>query len=170
MKQAALPRRARETGLDGHDDASGAVHEQAGDVVPAEVAGRELQTVLPQPFADLRDRRARQQQFALVVAERILNVAHAQAPGKHLDRQVLQRLLDDQAGGQAHQLGAGVRCRQAAFNQFQKGLACAQGQGDEKTPLNKKKSPYPEFGLTCSRPIAVASCFRIGALKGTGSV
>ena len=57
-----------------------------------QIAGGELLVVRPQPLADLRDRRPRQQQPPALVLEGILDVTHAQSAGQHLDRQVLQRL------------------------------------------------------------------------------
>ncbi len=69
-----------------------AVDEQIGDVIFAEVPGRELLIVRPQPLADLRHRRARQQQPAALVLEGVLDVAHAETARQKLDRQVLERL------------------------------------------------------------------------------
>ena len=69
----------------------------------------------------------------------------------------LQRLLDDQAGGKAHQFGAGVRRRQAAFNQFQKGLACAHRSGCSLrhrvcSPVEASELPAVDCQLNGSMP------------------
>jgi hypothetical protein len=58
----------------------------------AQIASRELLVIRPQPLADLRDRRARQQQPARLILESVLDIAHGKAAGQQLDRQILERL------------------------------------------------------------------------------
>ena len=69
-----------------------AVDEQVGDVIAAKIADGELLIVLPQPLTDFRDRGAGEKKRAVVIAERVLDVAHAEAASQHLHRKILQRL------------------------------------------------------------------------------
>jgi len=57
-----------------------------------QVTRREFLVILPQPLADLADRRPRQQQPPALVLEGVLDVANGKPAGQHLDSQVLQRL------------------------------------------------------------------------------
>ncbi len=68
------------------------VDEEVDDVVLREVAGGELLVVPPQPFAELGDRRPRQQQPAALVLEGVFDVPDRKPARQHLDRQILERL------------------------------------------------------------------------------
>ncbi len=78
--------------LPGTQPLGDAVDEEIGDVVLAEIPLDEVLVVRPQPLAQLRDRRARQQQAAPLVPEGLLDVAHRKPARQKLHRQVLQLL------------------------------------------------------------------------------
>ena len=77
--------------LSGPDALGDPVDKEIGDFVLAEIPLAELLVIGPQPLAQLRDRRAREQERARLVSEGVLDVAHRKPPSQKLHRQVLQR-------------------------------------------------------------------------------
>jgi len=97
-----------------------AVDEQIGDLVFRQVTAGESLIVGPQPLAEFRDRRARQQQTTTLILEGVLDVAHRQPARQHLERQILQRLgmtLQVLANGRAERLLAAGHLRRGVLHE-----------------------------------------------------